>query len=394
MSTPSQPLEYAMFSYEEMERRYQSTRDLMLQKGIDVLMISGEENFQYFAGTTASLALHTSLTRPSLFILPQDRDPIIVTQGRENLTLGCYVRDIRDFSEILRFPQKLVLEVLKEVTFEKGRVGLELGHEQRMGMPVGACLALADALPNVQFVDASEVLIKMRRVKSQEEVAFIREAAEITGKARQRLFGLVRSGMTERDVARLMRQLILEEGGDNTSFVILQLDLPGAGNQFNYDRPLQKKTILAVDTGARVGMYTIDYARMGTLGPASQEQRNLHQKVLHVNEKMRQALKPGVKCSEVYQVGVHAIREVGLDIFGPLGVLKGRMGHGQGILATEPPSIAEEDQTILEPGMVISTEPGVRQGDLHFLWEDVHVITANGSEQLTEETDELREIPF
>ena len=393
MKLPEKPL-YAMFSQKEMMRRWQCAQDLMLQEGLDVLMISGEENFQYFAGTSASLALHASLTRPSLFILPQNRDPIIITQGRENLTLGCYVTDIRDYTEILQFPKKLTLEVLKEVTTANSRIGLELGHEQRIGMPVGICLEMAKALPHLQFVDASKIFIKLRRVKSPEEIAYMQEAADITGRARQRLFGLVRQGMTEREVARLMRQLILEEGGDNTSFVILQLDLPGAGSPFNYDRPLQKQTVLAVDAGARVGMYTIDYARMGTLGAATTEQKEVHQKVLQVNETMRQALRPGVKCSEIYQTGVRAIEDVGLEIFGPLGVLQGRMGHGQGILATEPPSIAQDDHTVLEPGMVISTEPGVRQGALHFLWEDVHHITPEGSEQLTEETDELREVPF
>ena len=67
------------------------------------------------------------------------------------------------------------------------------------------------------------------------------------------------------------------------------------------------------------------------------------------------------------------------------------MGHGQGILFTEPPSICPDDHTVLEEGMVISTEPEVT---LNMLWEDVHVITADGHDQLTQETAELREIPF
>ena len=70
------------------------------------------------------------------------------------------------------------------------------------------------------------------------------------------------------------------------------------------------------------------------------------------------------------------------------------MGHGQGMLITEPPSIAPADDTVLAEGMVISTEPGVRSGDVQFLWEDVHVITSDGHEQLTFETSELREIAF
>ena len=70
------------------------------------------------------------------------------------------------------------------------------------------------------------------------------------------------------------------------------------------------------------------------------------------------------------------------------------MGHGQGMLVTEPPSITPGDDTVLEEGMVISTEPGMRSGDVQFLWEDVHVITSNGHEQLTTEISDLREIEF
>lgn len=388
-------LEYAMFSQPEMERRYKSARQFMSQQGIDALMISGEDNFQYFAGTSSSLALHASLTRPSIFILPINREPIIVTQRRRHLTLGSYVTDIRDYFEVLSFPHDILLDALKEITSNQGRIGVELGHETRMGIPVGAYLDLVTALSGVQFVDASNILAKLRMVKSQEELAYIRRAVDVTGRARQRLFDLVRPGMTERDVTRLMRQLILEEGGDNTSFVILQLDLPGAANQFNYDRPLEKGTVLAIDTGATVGMYTTDYARMAVLGPATGRQKDLHRKVLEINQKMMNALRPGVKCSEIYRICVKAIEDFDLEILGPpAGRLDRRMGHGQGLLITEPPSIAAKDETMLEQGMVICTEPGIRLGDLHFLWEDVHVITENGYEQLTNETEKLREIPF
>ena len=103
-------LEYAMFSRKEMEGRYACARELMERRGIDALLISGEENFQYFAGTAASLALHYSLTRPSLFILPMDREPIIVSQGKDNLVLGSYVTDIRVFNEILAEGQRQGLE--------------------------------------------------------------------------------------------------------------------------------------------------------------------------------------------------------------------------------------------------------------------------------------------
>ena len=94
-------------------------------------------------------------------------------------------------------------------------------------------------------------------------------------------------------------------------------------------------------------------------------------------------------------MGAKAIEdEPGVDVESPLRIAKGRMGHGQGMLFTEPPSVAAADHTVLEVGTVLSTEPSVRSGEVSFLWEDVHVVTEDGHEQLTLETDELREIPF
>ena len=122
-----------------------------------------------------------------------------------------------------------------------------------MGIPVGAYLALVDVLPTLSFVDAADIVIRLRIVKSREELAYIRRAAEVTSRARQRIFddGIV-SGMTERDVARTMRRLILEEGGDRTSFVHLQLDLPGSKNQFHYERPLSRGISSRGEPGRRL----------------------------------------------------------------------------------------------------------------------------------------------
>lgn len=128
---------YAMFSKREMERRYASARELMAQRGIDALLITSEYNFQYFAGTNASIGPHNSLTRPSAFILPIKNDPIVLTQVRDNLVKGSHVADIRDYFDLYQFPHKLAADALREVGLPNRRVGVELGQEQRMGIPVG-----------------------------------------------------------------------------------------------------------------------------------------------------------------------------------------------------------------------------------------------------------------
>lgn len=385
-------LEYAMFSRGEMERRYARAREEMDRRGIAALFVTGEENFQYFAGTSASAAPHASLTRPSVFILPLEGEPIVVTQGQDNLALGSYATDVRGYTDLFAFPQAVVIQALRDAGAAGGSVGAELGQEQRMGMPAGAFQDLTSAVPDVAFVDAAEVIVKLRMVKSEEEIAYIRKAGEVTARARQRLFGMIRPGMTERETARLLRRLILEEGGDGTSFVMLLLGIPGSRNAFGYDRPLEAGQVVGVDTGARLGMYTIDYTRWGVLGTATDALRRMYDALLEVNRSMAAALGPGVPCSEIYRAGSEAIDKVcsktnELERYGP-----SRMGHGQGMLITEPPSIHPDDETPLAPGMVLSTEPGLSAAGVQMLWEDVFVITDNGSVQITAESDELHEI--
>ena len=393
-------LEYAMFSRAEMERRYARARELMGERKIDALLITGEHNFQYFAGTSASIGPGESFTRPSIFILPMEREPIIVTQGKERIVLGCYVKDIRGYFNVLDFPLDVVADALRETGLKNGRVGAELGQEQRMGIPVGAYLDLTAALSDVEFVDAADVTIRLRMNKSEEELVYMREAAAVTARARQRLYrDQIVPGMTERELARTIRRLILEEGGDSTSFVHLQFDiqneLPGAKAAYHYDRPLRKGTILGIDTGAIVGMYTLDYPRLVSLGPATDAQKRLYASLLEANRKMAQALRPGITASELHRIAVKHIEDSGLTADNPEKLRGGsRFGHGQGMQFTEPPSITPSDHTVLEVGTVISTEPGVGDGKLQLLWEDVHVVTEDGHEQLTLETDELMELPF
>ena len=391
---------YAMFTKKEMARRLARVRSLMAEQNVDCLLITGEHNFHYFVGAAPSIGPNESLTRPSALILPASEDPVIVSQGLDNIILGTYVNDIRGYLDVLKFPYTMVCEVFREKGLNTGRIGVELGQEQRMGIPVGDYLEIRKGMPAAQFVDAADVIIKTRMVKSEEELVDIRKAAEITAKARQRLYrDHLTPGITERQVARLFQQLSLEEGADGTSFVHLQFDtqsqFPGAKNVFHYDRPLRRGAILGIDTGARVGMYTIDYPRMAALGPPTDQQKQLYAQLLMVNRCMVDALRPGVETAEIHRVGVEAIEKLGMETDSLVRMTAGsRMGHGQGIQFTEPPSITPDDHTVLEAGMVISTEPGIGDGDIRLLWEDTHVITSHGCELITTESDELIEVPF
>ena len=360
----------------------------MDEQRLDALLVSGEENFQYFTGSTGTLAYHYSCTRPAVLVLPREGAPVAVAGEMltHSLAMTTPLRDRRGYVAIERFPWSMVVDAIADRVGTGARIGAELGPEQRMGMPVGDYLSIVQALPEASFEDAGALIVRLRMVKTPEEVAYMREAAAITGRARQRLFREIIPGMTERDAVRRLRQLILEEGGDRTSFVHLIAGSPASHSQHHLDRPLEKGHVFYLDAGAYVRFHTIDYARLATLGPASDAVRRGHAVLLEANARMIEALRPGVRCSEIHHIAAKVIIGAGYDL-----VPTGRMGHGQGICLTEPPSISPDDHTVLEEGMVISTEPEVA---MDMLWEDVHVITRDGSDQLTDEPTDLYEIPF
>ena len=380
--------QWSAFSVTDIERRWTRAREAMSEQGLDALLISGEENFQYFTGSTGTLGYHYSCTRPAVLVFPREGEPAAVAGEIQthSIAMTTPLRDLRGYVAIERFPYAMVTEAIGDLVGNSARIGAELGHEQRMGMPVGDYLAVVQALPQARFVDAGDLIVRLRMVKTPEEVAYMREAAAVTGRARQRLFREIVPGMTERDVVRRLRQLILEEGGDRTSFVHLIAGSPASHTQHHLDRPLEKGNLLYVDAGAYVRYHTIDYARFATLGPASDAAKRGHAVLQEANSRMIDALRPGVRCSELHAIAVEVVSGAGYEL-----VPTGRMGHGQGICFTEPPSISPDDHTVLEEGMVISTEPEVA---VDMLWEDVHVITADGSHQLTDEATDLYEIPF
>jgi Xaa-Pro dipeptidase len=225
-------------------------------------------------------------------------------------------------------------------------------------------------------------------VKSKAEVGLMQKACEITGRARQRTFDEIEMGMTEREIARVFGKFMLQEGADRVAFVHICSKLPYNPTYLHFERTIDVGNTIYLDGGASVWTYTCDYPRLATVGPASPKQIKYHRILTAINRKMADTLRPGLKCSDLYKLAIKLFKEVGGISDFPLKA--GRMGHGQGMMVTEPPSISIDDDTVLEPGFTLSTEPGFGDG-LH-IWEDVHVITDDGHEQLSTESEDLREV--
>jgi len=376
-----------IFSSREMENRIAKAQALMKLRKLDAMFVTGEENFQYLTGVSGTICLHYSTTRPAAVVVPSEGDPIAIVGTASEKPVKSAVKDVRTYNSTTGVPVDLYSKALRDAGLSNKRVGVEEGLETRIGQPLGELLALFNALPGVSFIDIAPLIWELRMTKSSEELDLMRCAAVVTAKARQKTFDQCSAGDTQREIARRFGELMLRYGADRVAFVHVATREPVNLTQFHSEKPIRKGDMVYVDGGAYVRTHCIDYPRLGTVGKSSGKQITNHEAIRRACARMAEVARPGVACRKVWKVGHQAIKDAGFTSFDV-----GRLGHGQGMLATEPPSISAEDETILKPGMVLGVEPFSMLGDTPIIWEDVYAVTEDGPERLTLETAELRVI--
>lgn len=261
---------------------------------------------------------------------------------------------------------------------------------EQKALPLAHADALRAVLPGVELRYGSELLAGLRVQKSPHEVDAIRAAARVLDAAVDRVFAEVQVGESEREISRRMAAAIEAEGADELPITPLALVGPNAALPHGQsgDRRLQVGDVLLIDALASCDGYIADICRCGVAGEPSAEQRRLWQAVTEAHDAGVAAVRPGVTCASIDR----AARDV-LDGYGLADRFIHRTGHGLGLEVHEPPFIDAGNDSVLEPGMVFSVEPGVYlPGDLGFRLEDDVLVTDTGGESLTASRRDLRVI--
>jgi Xaa-Pro aminopeptidase len=374
-------VDYHRLPKSEYEGRWEKARARMAEAGLDALLITEKANYVYFCGGNPDF----SFSRPTAFILPASGEPVcVVQQFFKDLTArSTYVEDIRVYDTLGGAPTCMIAGALKDRGLASGKIGCELGYEQRLGVSHEDFQALTKALPDAAFGDGSEVIWGCRMVKSPAEIERLREAGRITGEVYEALFPTVRAGMTEAEIVGRFVDLHLERGGAAPWYLINSgpgnYDIPCGGPA---ERTLEPGDVLWMDGGCCVGDYWSDYTRMVFLGEPSAEQRKVYGLITDITRKTVEAVRPGVKCSDLQGLNDRLFEEAGYD-YNEIDFAGGRIGHGVGTMITELPHVAAYDHTVLEAGMVITVEPGWMRPDGCFHVEDNVLVTEDGFEILS-----------
>lgn len=371
----------------------------MEKQKLDALLVTAESNYSYFTGYRSEQNRNDKI-RQYVFLLPLESDPVIFVMPYErgDVKLTTWIEGVRTY-ELFRHNEVLE-QTIREFGLAKARIGCELGREQYLNLSYNDFNNLRARLQEASFVDASQIFLALRAIKSPAEIERCRAAAETAARTLDRVFGLVKPGMNNLDVARLARQLIIEEGAEKQVFLTVTSGLDFTKSFISgmstvpTPRIIEKGDTLTVDTGAEIGGYSSDVCRVAVVGRASQKQKDLYRQMIELHRTCFEFLRPGNTCEEVALLCQREL--VTRDILrnseqqhqsarpthDPRTV--GRIGHGVGREATEFPSIRPGEEVRIEPGMVFTLNPSFVTEFGLFNSEENLLVTEQGYQLLSQ----------
>ncbi|MEX0338975.1 MAG: M24 family metallopeptidase [Arenibacterium sp.] len=366
------------FETSEFRARLARAQNRMAKRDYGALFLTQEADIRYFTGFLTRF--WESPTRPWFLVVPAAGDPIAVIPSIGlPLMQSCWISDIRTW----RAPDYtddgvgLLIDVLRE-SASAGRVAVPMELETHLRMPLGDWHRVQQE-SGLTFVSDAGLVKHLRAIKSEAEIAKIRAACAIADRSFARVPEIAAAGVPLEQVFRRFQMLGLEEGADWVAY------LAGASGPDGYsdvispatNAPIETGDVLMLDTGLVHDGYFCDFDRNFSIGPPTDAVRRAHATLIQAVDLGAEAARAGQRAADVF----HAMDKL---LTGGQGSDAGRLGHGLGMQLTEGLSLIPQDDTYLEPGMVVTLEPGieVHPGRIMVHEEDI-VIRDSGVEFLS-----------
>ena len=373
---------------DERQTRLDRARSLLAEHGMSAMLLTGGTSLRYFTNIRWGLS-----ERLFALVLPAKGKPFVVCpaferdRAEEQITagpLGAGGADVLTWEEH-ESPYQRIAEGLRAAGGATGSVGVE--ETVRFGFSHGA----GGALPAVTLASATPITAGCRAVKSANEIALMRLAAQVTLRAYEAAYHALADGMTQTRFGQLVEmahERLGFEGGASVQ-VGEYSALPHGSVQPQVVTP---GTILLIDGGCAVDGYQSDLSRTFVLGKASDRMKQVFEIEHRAQTTALETAKPGLECQAVDAAARKVIVDAG---FGPeYKYFTHRVGHGMGMDGHEWPYLVRGNTLALAPGMTFSDEPGIYiRGEFGIRLEDDMLITENGAELFTPQSPSLEE-PF
>jgi Xaa-Pro dipeptidase len=372
---------------EERHQRQGRARQLMSENGLDAMVLMAGTSLQYFTGIRwwggeRAFALILPAKGAAFYVCPgfeegRAREQII------NSPDGAQP-DVRVWQED-ESPYQRIAQGLKERGIATGKLGIE--ETVRFVFADG----IAKASPQATIASATPVTAGCRMIKSANEIALMRLAAQVTLAAYEAAYLAVKDGMTQPQLEALVSQAHERLGFSGEADV-----QAGEFSAFPHGsvtpQVVHEGTIVLMDGGCVVEGYQSDITRTYVLGKATDKMKSVFDIVLHAQSAALAAAHPGAECGSVDAAARKVVTDGG---YGPdYKYFTHRLGHGMGMDGHEWPYLVRGNATKLQANVTTSNEPGIYiRGEFGVRIEDDMHITENGAELFTPQTVSL-ENPF
>ncbi|MCF0145041.1 MAG: aminopeptidase P family protein [Eubacterium sp.] len=270
-------------------------------------------------------------------------------------------------------------DILRECLMEES-VSV-IGYEDR-DLRCHAFSVLQEKLPQVKvWKPLDQRISRLRSVKTTEELTCLEKAESIGDAAFSEIPGILRPGMTEKEVAAELEYRMKKHGAEGVSFSTIVAS--GVHSSMPHAVPTDKKLetgdFVTMDFGCMYEGYCSDMTRTVVIGKASDQQNRIYDIVLEAQKACLDGLRAGITGKEADALARTVICKAGYGEYFGHGT-----GHGVGLYIHEEPRLSPSDLTVLEEGMVVTVEPGIYlPGFGGVRIEDMVVITKTGCRNLT-----------
>lgn len=372
-------------------KRLQTVQSKMGEHSVDLLFLSPSANLHYVTGIPRDEPNFGNTIYPGEWLtgawIPQSGEPILtlprmLAEFHMGEVTGYDIRILPDAGD----PLDMVSEVIASLNIQpNARVALEDRSWAEL------LLNLKSVLPNTTLSLASEILMPLRRIKDEAEIAIMRKAGEITEAAFAATLPKLRHGMTNLDLISEVQYQLKKHGAKTDSFVTAFYNM-GVNYPFDFKNreevlqiPLDAPVAVSYDMGAVYEGYCYDYGRSVYFGEPDAEYRRVHELVMASQAAGIAALKVGNTCEAADAAARSVIAEGGWGHG-----FRHRLGHAIGMDVHESPFLTEGDTHVLEEGNCFTAEPSIfMPHEFGCRVEDVIVVRPDGGEKLTSGYQEL-----
>ena len=349
--------------------RIQRAAEAAAERGIDALLITPSVDYRYLVGYEPP-----PLERLTSLVLRPGQDPILVVPRLEEPLAVQELGDLAAAVDIQPWSEGSdPYQMIRGLLSGSRRVGIQDQMWARHALRFQA------ALDPMELIEAGPSLAALRRIKSAEEIFRLRRAAEVADTVMLAATGTPLPGVTERQLAAKIRELLVLYGHESPDFAIVGSGPNSASpHHVPTDRVIVDGDAIVLDLGGTRLGYCSDTTRTAFCGDPPREFEHLHETLRLAQMAACDAVRPGVSAAEIDRVARDAITEAGYGEY-----FIHRTGHGIGMETHEEPYIIEGNEELLEPGMAFSVEPGIYiPGRWGARIEDIVVVTEDGGERL------------